>query len=220
MTTQMQKIVVLVLVAFSMTACQKNNSGSAPIEARGGVSRAGHYSDPAQVGLQLNGVVFSEARYQEDFNHSVRDFLGASIPKEYIGYVSARAENNTGVFIGGQVDLANGQGLRSIVGSRMEITPSSRLVVAVYDYWPNQSGVEPIPPVYFTSSSGYVSGNSAELMFRDSYGYVKLSGQFNDQVFAGTISYYNERNHDGSRQSQPRVLGNFELPTCQFFRCY
>jgi hypothetical protein len=89
-------------------------------------------------------------------------------------------------------------------------------MIVVKDAFQNQT-VQPIP-VYLTNASGEVSGNYAHLHFEDALGWVELEGQFDQSTFQGTISYDNKTHVSGGTPAAG-VLGNFSIPTCQFFVC-
>src|SRR5690606_34357211 len=142
--------------------------------------------------------------YQSDFQYVVADFLSSIMPENYVGFVSASVDQRTlsgqcpspsyecgtGVFLGGRVDFVNGR-LQASAGSRLDITGSSKLVIQVMDYIPNQPQIAPIPPIYLPNAEGFVQGNRAYLVFWDNYGFVYMEGQFDNQWFTGRIEYEN-----------------------------
>jgi hypothetical protein len=213
------KIVGLVLLMASVTACQKDK-GSLRLETRSGTAGRGATGGMAgqSSGITLKGIIYSDAAYQEQFQDNVRGLLSTDIPDDYVGYVSCRAEHNTGVFFGGRVRLTSGN-IRNMTGGESQIDPNSELLIAVYDYFPNAGKLPPIPPLYFKKATGRVSGNRAYIRFEDAYGYIEMEGYFDANRFRGAIAYDNHVKHDGSRPGAAGVLGDFDIGTCDFFRC-
>jgi len=214
----LKKIAVLFAIAAVTSGCTEKDDKIA-------IQTVGPRSGPAMQqyanssGLSLAGRVGASDSEQEVFNDAVRGFMNASIPEEYVGYVSATGRNNTGVFFGGRVFFATGGGLRATSGARMDIASNSQLLVVVYDAFPNQSNIDPLPAVYLVTGSGYVSGNVARLRFEDNDGFVELEGQFDQSTFRGTMSYSNYRRYNSNEPGGQGGLGSFEIPTCQFFQC-
>jgi hypothetical protein len=165
---------------------------------------------------QISGRITSSSTYQDQFQEAVRSFLSASIGSNYIGYVSATGANNTGVYFGGKVALQSGP-LRG-TNQQSAITGNSPIMVAVYDYFPGVSTGGPIA-VAFANSEGTVSGNYARLRFFDDYGSVTMEGQFDGNTFTGAFKYETKDIYNGTDQTLWGTMGDFQIPTCQFFVC-
>lgn len=217
--TTIKKVAALMMIVATLASCQKAPE-AAPIRGGGAAPRAG--GEPGgtattQSGLTLNGFVWS--RDQAFFLEMVRDFMAGSLDPAYVGYVSASADNNTGVFFGGRVTFSNNQTLQNVNGAQLDA--KSELIVSVFDYVPNQQNPPPLPPTYFKDldiQESYVNGNQARLKFYDGRGFVELTGTFDNQWFKGDFYFDTSVRWDG-QQGGAGVMGSFQVPTCQFFRC-
>lgn len=222
--TNTKALLGLMLLGLVLMGCQpKQESASVAVQgrtARSGSTTGGLNSSTSGIST-LNGYVYADESYQDGFQDAVTGFLDASVPSEYVGFVSAMGRNNTGVFFGGRVALANGA-LRGATNGQVAVQTGSRILITVYDEFTgtrDQSGqtIPPIP-VYLPNASGYVTGNNAYLRFADDYGWVEMQGQFDASYFRGTITWDNQRRYDGQMGSAG-TLGSFEVPTCEFFQC-
>lgn len=223
LNTNVKRIFGLLALVLVLSACQKQNESTSVATQRNSRAVGVNQTTGGVFGSNttLNGYVYADESYQQDFQEAVVGFLDASVSSDYVGYVSAMGRNNTGVFFRGYVELANGP-LRGAVNGQVNVQSGSKLVVVVMDEYTGQndsSGVK-IPPfqVPFVNAQGYVSGNNALIRFQDDYGWVEMRGSFDNSYFRGTISWDNQRRYDG-QQGSAGTLGNFEVPTCEFFRC-
>lgn len=219
LTKLVRQITVAAFALAVLGGCTKQD-GATPITTSGrGVSPTG--SATLANGRRLNGWVFSPGN-QDLFQEAVVGLVDSKAPVDYVGYVSADA-NGTGVFLAGRVELQSGV-LNVNSSTQMNIRSDSTLVIAVYDEYTGRTAqdgkkVEPFSFDY-TQASGTVSGNTVRsLTFTGPKGSVTLNGSFNSQYFRGTISYDNSVRYDGSTPGAAGTLGDFEVPTCQFFRC-
>lgn len=217
----LKRFAALLMVAVTIAGCQKAPE-STPIRGGGTAPRANGEAGNTTVtqnGIVVNGFVWSDD--ERFFNEMLKEFMAGSLDPQYVGWVSATAQNNTGVFIGGRVSLANGAGIQATNnGQSMQLNPASELFVLVVDYVPNQTP-EPLPPTYFKkldASQSYVSGNNAKLLFYDEFGFVEMTGQFTGQYFEGNFYFDTQRKWNGE-QGGAGNLGRFKVPTCQFFKC-
>ena len=217
----MKRMAAVFVAALALSGCQKA-SDNVGIQTRGDANPRA-LGQPGGTtptnGLTYTGKVTADPTYQDLFNTLVRYFMAASLNPDYVGYVSATASNNTGVFVGGRIDLAGGQPLKATNGT-IQVASSSELIVGVFDHWDKQTNLAPLPPAYFKGgASGTINGNSADIIFQDAYGTVELKGTFDSTNFTGTFSFDTQQLYDGSGQGHAGDLGTFKIPTCQFFRC-
>lgn len=213
-----KSVVALLLAAFSLAACSKEE-GSTPIMARDGRAVGAAASGGITA---LNGWVIANSSQQTEFQNAVSGFVEAALPPEYLGFVSVVATGGTGVFLGGNVELQTGI-LNTSNNVQTNIRSDSKLLISIYDEFtgrPDANGiaVEPIGR-YFTQASGYVQGNRAYLKFTDTLGSVEIDGTFDANTFEGIMTYENVRRYDGQGGSGNVELGWVQVPTCEFFRC-
>ncbi|MEK7355608.1 MAG: hypothetical protein AAB250_04120 [Bdellovibrionota bacterium] len=213
-----KRIAALMMIAVTVVSCQKAPE-SAAIRGGGTSPRSNGEAggtSTTQSGLTLNGFVWSND--QAFFLEMVQDFMAGSLDPQYVGFVSATVENNTGVFFGGRVKFTGNQTLQTVNGAQLD--GSSELIVSVFDYVPNQSPA-PLPPTYFKQldiGKSYVNGNQAKLVFYDPRGFVEMNGQLDSEYFTGTFYFDTTVRWDG-QQGGAGQLGLFKVPKCQFFRC-
>lgn len=213
----MKRFLAITFALIALSGCQKPDN-STPISSRDVSPRSqGHAGGTSTVGtIELRGAVFSSASSQNMFNEQVRSFLEATMPRDYVGYVDAMGQYNTGVYIGGRINLDNGQGIRP-GSTNGNIAANSEFVVSVFDYWENETP-PPIPPVYFKKAQGWVNGQRAFLKFWDDYGSVELEGTFSGEFFTGTFDYDTQRTWDNN-EGRAGTIGQFKIRTCDLFRC-
>lgn len=216
--SSLKNVVALLLATLSLAGCSKEE-GATPIMGRNGQA----ISAAAAGGITgLNGWVIANASQQTEFQDGVTGFIEASMPPEYLGFVSVLATGGTGVFLGGKLELQTGI-LNTSNNAQTNLRTDSKLLIAIYDEYtgrPDASGqnVEPIAR-YFSQASGYVQGNRAYLKFTDSLGSVTIDGTFDANTFEGVMTYDNARRYDGQGDGENGELGWVQVPTCQFFRC-
>ena len=212
----MKRVIVALMLAvvFAGTAgCQKAKSSTrVSTGGRAGGLAAGATTTPS--GVSLTAAVKSVSA---DFELAVQDVLEATMPRDYVGRVSGAASDGTGVFLGGKVTASNG-GPISVANGVQSIAQNSELLLVVYDSFYAQAGLDPIPPIYLRSASGAISGNSVDIKFSDSYGFIRLVGQFDRDRIVADVYYETTRTYDG-KVGWNGKLGRAEIPTCSFFRC-
>ncbi|HRK07240.1 MAG TPA: hypothetical protein PLZ57_05685 [Pseudobdellovibrionaceae bacterium] len=213
-------VLTLSVLAVQLGACSKQDSAT-PVTVGRDTRGIGPAGQPTAAGITLNGQVIADAQDQDSFQDAVTGMLEATMSPDAIGYVSATGANNTGVYIGGRVELSSGT-LQTASSQRITVRNDSRLLVAVYDEYSSQNidgkVVGPVT-ILLQNASGEVAGNQAILRFQDQHGYIEMHGTFNNSVFEGSFSYDNARRFDGSTPGAAGTVGWFRVPTCQFFRC-
>jgi hypothetical protein len=214
----MKRIFGVMILVLAITGCQKppDTARIGSNNDRTGGLPPGATSTPN--GITLNGIVTADAAYQSQFEDEVKDFLEGSIDPTYVGTVSSQGANQTGVFVGGKIELANGQPLTAAVNGNQPITTTSQLLITVFDKFQDQTNMAPIPSIYFKQASGYVSGNNVFMDFTDARGTVHLEGTFDASVVVLKFSFNTIVTWD-SQQGYRGTLGDLRIPKCAFFRC-
>jgi hypothetical protein len=202
------------LAILSLSGCPDKSEDRARVTP----IRGGYVApwEQQQMG-SFNGQIGTQAAYGQEFTESVRGLYSMVLPEEYVGPVSP----TDGVRFFGQV-RANGPISQAVnSGMRLDIS-AGRLAIQARDQW-GGSNVEPLPAIPYDNASGYISGNYAEIRFSNPRGAVLLRGQFNQQEFIGVVEYENsyQANTGGaaSGYGAAGTLGDFRVPTCQFFSC-
>lgn len=212
---------MVAMAAFVLSACQKNND-TAPISVARDGGGTGAIAQGQHAGLQLNAAIYTDSSNQQGFQEAIAGFADAIVPENYIGFVGARGEGNTGAFLGGRVALTGGS-LGSNSQTQVNITSNSVLQIVIYDEFVGKTDDQGavIPPIarFFQNSSGYVRGNYVYLKFADEFGFVEMEGQFDATHFYGEISYDNQRTETPNGTPAAGIMGNFSVEKCQFFVC-
>lgn len=217
-----KRIFGALFMMLALVGCSKED-GATPITGRSPhLVGAGSVKTPTGQTVGLNGWVISEAANQDGFQEAVTGFVEADMAPEYLGYVSARGNGGTGVFIGGYVPLQSGL-LSTSNNAQVNVRADSYFLIAIYDEFanrPDASGNVVGPYAReFTSATGYVQGNRAYLKFTNAMGSIELEGTFDQNTFQGNVHYDNIRRWDGQGQGVAGNMGWFQVPTCQFFQC-
>lgn len=224
-TNWMKKSLALTGALVALAGCQKNDGStqvSSRISAYG--PRAASSAGYSVAGTSLAGRVYFDASGQQGFEEAVKDFLSTDVLWNYVGYVSATGQYNTGVYFGGQVAPVTGS-LRTLSGGTVAIASNSRLVIQVIDSWPQAPNTPVLPPFIFNRADGYISGNTAQITFSDNYGSITFSGYINTSTnrFEGnsydSVRFDNTENINPSDSPHAGNLGGFSIPLCSFFVC-
>ena len=215
-----RKFLALLLSAVCLSGCAKKDGETA-------VGRAPETMNPnttwaQSVGIKANGVVAAQASEQSLFQDAIIDFVTGMLAPEYVGYVSATASGGTGFYFGAKVELQSGV-VNTANTQQVNVRSDAKLYIELRDEFTGRtdSTGAKTPPITrgFSQASGYVQGNRAYLKFTDKYGFVEMEGTFDAQTFKGSFKYDNTTMWDGSGQGHAGPLGQFSVPTCQFFRC-
>jgi hypothetical protein len=140
------------------------------------------------------------------------------------GYVSGDSGQSTGIRFWGNAESSQGP---INVSSNQNYTigkTNARIRLVIYDEWTGQtnSAGQVIPEIPidigastsgFVTAGGYIQGNYAQVAYEDGYGWVILDGYFNSSYYSGTV-------WTGTGNGNMTSLGQFNIPTCGFFRCY
>ena len=73
---------------------------------------------------------------------------------------------------------------------------------------------EPIPIEFTSATQGnFDASGSGFILFRDSYGEIRLDGQYDNQYFKGTVSFKNTQSVVGGTAAQG-TLAQFYVARC------
>lgn len=208
-----QKIVLALLVVFSLSACNQKKSGGS---GRLNPGQAGPLNT-AQCSSadQAIGRVFesSVAGSNVPFEQRVKGLLAATVNPQYFGTISGNGQSaQNGVTLEGRLQYNPQSGAVVLEQTNLRLT--------IYDSFVGQAdeGGSPIQPYvinFETATSGTVNvaTNQFTLQFGDQYGSVSVTGQMAGTTVTGTISYQNTTNFDGSA-GYGGTLGDFSISTC------
>ncbi len=211
-------LIVLMVASTALVGCGKKQSGKAPINQARGSRSGGIQGDQVNSSGVLDGALVRFSTWSNaDFQNAVTDFLGASIPKEFIGQVSGDPNQSTGVVFGAQVQPTNNNYMNTTLSS------NGHILVAVYDSFTGQKDAEgnTIPPmaVYLQGISGNIQNNVLRAQASDAYGVLHIVGNINGSTMTGNIWYDNYQNANGGSPVTNADIGGFQVPTCSILVC-
>lgn len=215
-----QKLVLLTLAVVTLGACAKKEESTAI--GRDNATMAPTVQWAQSNSIIANGIVTANSSQQSLFQDAVKGYVDGFMLTENVGFVSATASSGTGYYFGAKVELKTGL-LNQTSTPRTDIRTDSKLYVEIVDEYTGRldgSG-QKVPSITrgYSSATGYVQGNRAYIEFVDEKkNLVKMDGTFNGSTFIGTFEYDNTFSADGS-STAAGVVGQFQVPTCQFFHC-
>jgi hypothetical protein len=207
------KLSLMVLSLLAVVACNKNKGDdNVSVSGAGGVT--GQYVQgasglPTGQGNQSHELTAKvTAADATQFTEQVKSLLGAS-PNFNVNSVGT-VSNTTGVDIKGTV------GINPQTGAFLATTilGQSKLVLIINDSYSTSGQAQPITINLFNVTTGGASGGKASLTFSDEMGSITVQGTYNASTFQGSVSFTNTQ---GNRRSG--TLGQFTIPTCNFFVC-
>lgn len=212
--------VPLLLLALAGVGCNnKKDDDSAPVGAARtrGMETTGAVAnlptgDLFSMGI-VPGQVGVENTKQAEFNTALKHFVSSNMNPQNLGTVNTKGA----VVVQGQVN----------VGSGNQVTTDSWFEIIISDSFVGKADAqgeiyEPVR-VHIPFREGYVSGNTAKLVFADDYGSVTMDGTFDNNFFKGSLSFVNTKIYDGAPAAETPhngTIGGFSVSTCGFFRCH
>lgn len=215
---------LLLVLALSVTACGKKKNSEAVGAARtaGRVTGSGVVATNTMSGTYQTNIwnaVTVDRQYQDSFQEMIKVLVAPGIDPAAIGYVSADASNNTGVFMNAFIDL---NADRSINAS------TSMLKIMIQDEFVGQkddSGKEILPyPIIIpgiatssvTPSTSLPGANDITITFRDSIGEITLVGTLSSNTYSGKVKF---KNNAPKGDGKEYWLGGFNAQMCSMFNC-
>lgn len=209
------KILFGFMILAFITGCNKNNNDR-------GVNTRLNQVNTLNTGLTcVNGNSNIGTIYDQNggfsltagsFEDRVKALLSATINPSEVGTISAGPSDSTGVRFTGTIKVeTNGQVTLS----------ATKIKILVYDSYVLNSQFasdgkkfEPIPIEFTSAAEGrFDSTGSGFVLFRDSYGEIRLDGQYDNQYFKGTVSFRNTQSVLGGTAAQG-TLGQFYVARC------
>lgn len=210
----------LALLFVSGAGCKKSsNDNTQAVQARDGrasVAPPTPISTNPQTGqtyTTASSYVTTDSGNNAAFQTALKSLVSGQMDPQYLGNVSA----TDGVILRAYIEVDQ---------SGHVVPQTSRISIEIRDEYANQtdSAGNRIPPVTLTlpASSGYAYNGKAQLVFTDSIGRIEIYGSYsNGGSFSGNVWFANTRKFDGSTvNAQLSGLGNFQVQTCGFFKCY
>lgn len=198
----------LMVLSMALTACNKKDEGSAVrVAGRGGSVVT---SATCSSGQMATGRIYDPTN-SGSFESVVKVFLSATIAGSNFGRIDGTGTSNNGVFLTPSLQF---DGTGNIVK-----TNSTMLIKIVDSLVGTQSGDHTIQPyeVQFTNAySGTINKTSRtfNVTFQDQYGYIQLSGSYDNNYASGTVIFQNYTSVDGTATGSAYRMGTFYVPVC------
>lgn len=209
------KLAIVGLSTILVMACQKDEDKSQVQTVRGGAPTVNANSD-----LALAGTISSDPAYAREFDDAAHGLLAAYVPESAVCQVAPQGA----IKFGGRIALVSGTPQQAATSNqKFNVNNSGRFRLQVTDRCDGQrdqtgQSIAPLPAIEMSRSEGYVAGTYALIRFTNNAGYIEFEGSFDRNEFVGTAIYSNFRSIDGGR-GDSGTLGQFKIPTCQFFGC-
>lgn len=217
-----RQIILLMTLASLLAGCQvrKRKDAIRPGRTAGGPISKNHNQYGCLNPYIVNGASWGEITqgFSSNFQSAVYlltlPHLDGLPVNEQLGNVSGVSGQSTGVRFWGQVGFNGAQ-----------VQTNSSLHIEVYDDryctpGPNGKSINQVvlhigPAMQgFQYAAGTVNNNMASLTFVSVYYSVTLYGYIQNQWFTGDIYFKNSYT-----QGEDVYLGQFQVPTCGFFKC-
>ncbi|MGE5085367.1 MAG: hypothetical protein ACM3MG_03645 [Bacillota bacterium] len=198
----------LMVLSMALTACGKKDAGSAVrVAGRGGSVVT---SATCSSGQMATGRIYDPSN-SGSFESVVKIFVSATIAGSSFGTIDGSGSGTNGVFLTPSLQFDS--------AGNIVKTNSSILIKIVDSYVGMPSGDHTIQPyeIQFTNAySGTIdkASRTFNVTFQDQYGYIQLSGSYDNSYASGTVNFQNYTSVDGSSTGSAYRMGTFYVPTC------
>lgn len=207
-------------LTLAISACSKKDENSSSAIVTGRDARTGGPLNTSSGSFSaVNGLVYDEYAQNDEFSNSVRKFLSTELSPQDVGYVNPLGSDDTGFFFAGHMITSIPVDTNSFSQNLM-IQANSELYMQIHHKFQNGTStmMALMGPSTGATVSGNIQGTRANITLNDSAGSVRLNGTISRNYFYGTFTYSNTKRYDGGPGSSGTV-GNFMVPTCEFFQC-
>lgn len=195
----------LTLASLSLVACGRANDKK---QLNGTAYGAGVYSATCSNGQDAVGMIFDGGN-------------STNFRTQVAAYVSSWMDpNSLGMIDGGQNSTQTGVDFRGkfrFDGSGQVVRQDTGVIITIIDSYSAQ-GQPAIAPADYTQKvvAGSINTGSRtfEVTMQDQYGYVKFTGQFDNNFAWGQVQFANSRSVNNMYQPQSGTLGAFKIAKC------
>lgn len=178
-----------------------NQGGNTGPYNQGGTYQGGQYT-----GTSTSQWAYIQSNDPNNFYQSVQGLISASMNPQELGHVNSSGD----VAIIGYIDMDQAGNVNR---------NNTRLRIEIWDEYARSGSASEIALAFNSLANYSYNGNQISLIFQDNYGQVVVTGQINQNLFSGSVSYQNSASFDGGSNPAAGVLGNFQVSACGFFRC-
>jgi hypothetical protein len=216
----MKKLILMALVSVLMVSCspkketaratntiENTRSASGVVSTGSGVVANTCTQSQFPIGTIYDTGTQQISLYNSgSYEDRVKAFLSATVNPQEVGQISGAQWDPTGVRFQGTIKLDQNGSVQ---------LAQSKMIIKVYDSLVQSSGVEAIPVSIEVASEGRfdLQTGTGYVVFKDSYGEIRLDGRFDAQNFSGTVSYKNYVSFNNSTPAQGQ-LGQFLIARC------
>lgn len=206
----------LVAIAFSMSACAKKDSGAVRVAGRTtGTAVTQNTSAATTCGnASMSWGKIFDPYASPQFESQVKSFVSATLDPQSLGSISGNINDKTGIDFSGVFKFDSAGNL---------IPSSSSLIIKIFDSYVGQvyEGQTIVPYIVeFTNASDGVYNRTTRQLsvrFKDAYGEIVFTGQVNNQMVEGTVTYSNSVAVSGYQPAQGS-LGSFRGYSCALIK--
>lgn len=164
------------------------------------------------AGQSAVGAIYDPTNYSNNSTFSFEDrvklFLSANVKSSDIGTISNEANASTGVRFQGSIKLDN---------TGRVVNNQSKINIKIYDsFMAENTQLLAIPINISTASSGQFNLQTGIgfIIFKDTYGEIRLDGKIDSQYFSGSVSYINYKTVNAAAAVASGYLGQFYIAAC------
>lgn len=205
---------------LGLTACgQKKDDSTAAVDARtraAGVAavstNTGGYINNKGAYLNSGSGLFTQALSTSQFRQNTLDFIASTWDTRGTGDI-----DETSVLIQGFLELST--------ANQINLNTTNLKIWISDSYAKNGTMMEnnqPAVPYYVTfknAASGTMTSNSFNILFRDDYQEVTLSGTYDANYAYGSLSFRNLKDATGGTLKSANPMGYFAISTCALMNC-
>lgn len=207
----------LMLTMIGLTACGKKKDSTSRV-ADGRQVRGSGQVGTMPNGSQQSGYLVSNS---QQFQELVKTLVSPTLDPQFLGQV----DPYSGIRAAGAIELSANGSIRSSSAFRLEISDSytgqvieGQTIQAYLINLGNGSGTWQGQIV-----NGSVPNGSANIVFQDQFGTLRINGSWNSSYFTGTVTFRNSANTNKTSLSAQCAqtecpLGQIQLPISAFFR--
>lgn len=208
----MKNLLLAVTGLMVVASCSPKQNSARLSYSSGGIrsnNSGGSMAFPAACasnGQSTYGAIY-DANYSYDFETRVKNLLSATVNPSEVGSISSSPSAQTGVRFQGAIKLDT---------SGNVVTSASKISVKVWDSFASTQGLQPITIEINTAVGGSFNKSTGVgyVVFKDSYGEIRLDGTISNQYFQGQVSFKNSVTVVPSAQPAQGNLGQFYIATC------
>jgi hypothetical protein len=207
----------IILASLTMTACGQKDDSAVRTAGRttgAGVTQNNVLLNSTCANPSMNwGKIFDPVASSQ-FESQVKGFVSATLDPQNLGSISGNINDKTGIDFAGTFKFdAQGQ----------LVPGSSSVVIKIFDSFVGQvyegKTIEPYIIEFASATEGRLDRNTRQMSikFKDNYGEIVFTGQYNASTVEGTVQFVNTTAVAGLQPARG-TLGSFRAYTCALIK--